>query len=79
MFRPEVFDVIVEDGQMRLTLHTVARWAGNAQGGLIDQEARGDFMLTTPVRARKANDPQQTVASRVSLGSLTARNRVLTK
>jgi len=74
VFRPEVFDVAVEGSLMRLTLHRVARWAGNGQGGLVYQEARGDFMLTGTVRARKASDPSQTVASIVSLGGLSARN-----
>lgn len=75
VFRPEVFAVAVEGRSMRLTLRTVARWAGNGQGGLVYQEASGDFKLTATVRARKASDPRQTVASLVSLGGLTARNR----
>lgn len=74
VFRPEVFDVSVEGTSMRLTLHSVARWAGNGQGGLVYQEASGNFKLTATVRARKASDPSQTVTSLVSLGGLTARN-----
>lgn len=74
VFRPEVFDVAVEGNRMRLTLHQVARWAGNGQGGLVYQEASGDFRLTATVRARRASDPTQTVSSIVSLGGLTARN-----
>lgn len=74
VFRPEVFDVSVESTRMRLTLNRVARWAGNGQGGLVYREANGNFKLTATVRARKASDPTQTVASLVSLGGLTARN-----
>ncbi len=74
VFRPEVFDVAVEGNRMQLTLHQAARWAGNGQGGLVYQEASGNFRLTATVRARRASDPTQTVSSIVSLGGLTARN-----
>ena len=74
VFRPEVFDVAVDGSAIQMTLNTVARWAGNGQGGLVYQEASGDFRLTATVRARRASDPTQTVSSIVSLGGLTARN-----
>jgi len=73
-FRPEVFDYTIEGDSLRLTLKTVARWAGNGQGGLVYRDVVGNFKATANVYARKGGDPNQVVSTAVSLGGLSARD-----
>ncbi len=72
-FRPEVFDYTIEGDSLQLTLKTVARWAGNGQGGLVYRDVVGNFKATANVYARKGGDPNQVVSTAVSLGGLSAR------
>ncbi len=73
-FNPGVVDATVTGDTLTLTLKRRALWAGNGQGALVSKTVTGNFKATAIVRAHKASNPTQTVASPVSLGGLAARN-----
>lgn len=71
---PELVDIVVEGGQLAVTMTQQALWFHGATGFLLHKRAAGDFKATAVVRARRASDPAAPADAFVHLGGIMARH-----
>lgn len=74
VFHPELLNVAVSGGSLRMSVVQHALWFQNDEGTLIYKNVTGDFKLTSAVQARRTTNPNLAADRYVHLGGLMARD-----
>ncbi|MBK6687679.1 MAG: hypothetical protein IPG45_24610 [Deltaproteobacteria bacterium] len=74
VFHPELLNVAVSGGSLRMSVIQHALWFQNDEGTLIYKNVTGDFKLTSAVQARRTTNSNLAADRYVHLGGLMARD-----